>query len=670
MQPTAQRQTVRIDSGLMRTATMTISSNAVDAAMVLGSMTDLYANKRLAPIREVFTNALDAHAASGQTRPVEVSLPSYAQGISEQAFYTVQDWGTGLDWDDLENIYSQFGRSTKRESNDEAGMLGFGCKSPLTYTISFTVVGVKDGVRTTAVISKNEMGIGVIKCMGEQPTTAPNGVTVKVPVPRDDMENFLNDARHFFSFQKPGTVLVDGEDPVVIEGLQPVLVLDDDVWVLNSQQHGRHRSYIVQGGVPYPYDTPHGLPATIAWVPIGNVGFPPSREALMNDDKTTKTLAQLQDFINDRLGAVVDFALESCSDAFTYWQTKFHLRRTLPYGFKSGALAWNHRELMFNRPGWIVSNGTASKEDGLSESWISRENNRDRLTYIWDFEPKGVSARHKEMVAVHGISEPYFMVPSNCGQDLSGFPGLSWKDIKPLPRAPKSSGPSDRSATRYTIYTGGTSSDLLHYDGSLPVIFTDNSDMKGSDLSRRFPVAVGSIIRGTQEGRFCRLHPGAMLWSDWLKNECVEWAKALTAEDKVTLNAEVWQRSLATLLKSEVANLKDRKLRNLLDCNSRSDALKALLEVCSKEGYGFLHHSGMDQKIADKVRLLNDGSGGSLQFPDTLRREYPLFQRMNYYGHLSQIGASELVLYMNARHAENKRLAKASDDNTTDAQEA
>src|SRR3954462_183715 len=111
--------------------------------MVMTILTDLYSNPVLAVIREYSTNALDAQIEAGVDRPIEVTLPGPLS-----PFFKVRDYGDGLNEDDIRDIYSQYGTSTKRASNDVVGMLGLGCKSALTYTDQFTVTGIKNGVMT------------------------------------------------------------------------------------------------------------------------------------------------------------------------------------------------------------------------------------------------------------------------------------------------------------------------------------------------------------------------------------------------------------------------------------------------------------------------------------------------------------------------------------------
>jgi hypothetical protein len=259
-------------------------------AHIIGVLTDLYSDPEGAVIREYSTNALDAHIAAGVLRAIEITLPTQLA-----PFFKVQDFGAGLDAQDIEEIYSQYGASTKRQSNDVVGMLGLGCKSALTYCDQFTVTSIKDGVETQVAISREEDGTGSMTIISEAPTTQPSGTLITVPVKRDNQ--FKMKAERFFMYWKPGQVLVNGEAPKQIGGMW----IEDGKYLMTDDVDG---PMVVMGNVAYPmtppdevvnrhggvrrYDDNRGWVYThlVAFVNIGDVDFVPSREAL-NWNKTT-----------------------------------------------------------------------------------------------------------------------------------------------------------------------------------------------------------------------------------------------------------------------------------------------------------------------------------------------------------------------------------------------
>jgi len=95
----------------------------LDSAQMLMQMLskNLYSDAIGSTIREWASNALDSHRRAGVQDPIVVRLRMNSQGNYE---FSVEDFGLGLDDDDVRNIISKYGKSTKRDSNIELGMFG------------------------------------------------------------------------------------------------------------------------------------------------------------------------------------------------------------------------------------------------------------------------------------------------------------------------------------------------------------------------------------------------------------------------------------------------------------------------------------------------------------------------------------------------------------------
>lgn len=286
-----------------RTVTSTLVGEDVEMSLDLAStahmmsiFTDMYEDPIMAITREYSTNGLDAQRAANFTGPIEITLPT-----ALAATWRCRDFGDGLDAEDIRDIYSKYGASTKRATNDAVGMLGIGCKSALTYTDQFTVVGIKDGVKTIVSVSRNADGSGVMKVLEAAPTDEPSGVEIQVPAKRGD--DFEKAARYFFGFWEAGTVKVNGKAPEALTGYaltDSLLVcensLETDVIVMGNVPYPAKLELIEEGG-RYDYRT-HSRRAEkhiVARVPIGAVTFTPSREALMQTKTTGECIARIKD---------------------------------------------------------------------------------------------------------------------------------------------------------------------------------------------------------------------------------------------------------------------------------------------------------------------------------------------------------------------------------------
>src|SRR5512147_1576933 len=261
---------------------------------IMEQLTDLYEDPVLARIREYATNAYDAHIEAGVSLPIEVETPSELKPV-----LTIRDSGNGMDADDIRNIYSQYGISTKRESDDAVGMLGLGCKSALASCDQFTITSVKNGVRTVVNVARDEDGTGVMKIIGQDPTDDTSGTTISIPASPDDGDH--ETALDFFAYWRPGTVLLNGQEPPQPDWYR----LNDDVFVQHTKNYEPDR--LVMGNVAYPCDL--GVygdkRSVVVYVPIGTVTFTPSREALKDTKRNERAIeAAKASFEEAREGAV------------------------------------------------------------------------------------------------------------------------------------------------------------------------------------------------------------------------------------------------------------------------------------------------------------------------------------------------------------------------------
>lgn len=303
---------------------MTIDAEAT--VHLMGVLTNLYSDPEGAVVREYPTNAMDSHVAAGQTRPIEITLPS-----ALSPFFKVKDYGVGLSVEEIHSIYSQYGRSTKRDSNEAVGMLGLGCKSALAYCQQFTLTAVKDGTRIQVAISREEDGTGSMTVVDTSATDDPNGVEVVIPVKQGSQ--IAAKAQQFFRFWAKGTVLLNGEEPKPVTGLK----ITDSLMLAEDLQ----QPHIVMGNVAYPinsahydgYSVGHGYGrALVKTVPIGAVNFTPAREELMYTDKTKRVIAEMKAEYADNIVRVVEEFIEKQDTPAEALKEMLRLRNLIPSG--------------------------------------------------------------------------------------------------------------------------------------------------------------------------------------------------------------------------------------------------------------------------------------------------------------------------------------------------
>ena len=301
---------------------MTIDESSM--AHIMNVLTDLYSNKRRAIIREYSTNAFDAHVEAGVNDPIDVTLPTLLS-----PFLKVRDYGVGLTVEDIHSIYSQYGASTKRGTNAQNGMLGLGCKSALTYTQQFTVSSIKDGTKIVVSVGRDEDGGGSMTVVDTRTTDEGNGTEVVIPINRQDMDIMAREAADFFAVWKRGTVRVNGAEPQPIIESDDTMKLTDTLFVDRTSSVSR----VVMGNVAYPAPALDGLVrggAILAFVPIGSVNFPPSREALMDTKSTRATIERVKGEVVTALKGAIQREVSAAADPVAALRVVIEWSRTIP----------------------------------------------------------------------------------------------------------------------------------------------------------------------------------------------------------------------------------------------------------------------------------------------------------------------------------------------------
>ena len=118
--------------------------DAEDMRYVASLLRNNYSNTRLAVVREISANAIDANREANSAHQIEVKVPN-----SMSPTFAVRDFGGGLSEEDVFGLYSKYGKSTKRESNNYIGAFGIGKFAPLSYGENFTCVSYHGGLKTS-----------------------------------------------------------------------------------------------------------------------------------------------------------------------------------------------------------------------------------------------------------------------------------------------------------------------------------------------------------------------------------------------------------------------------------------------------------------------------------------------------------------------------------------
>lgn len=199
-----KRELIRDGEELVSTQ-MTIDPDSVGILMDFLSK-NIYSDYEGSTVRETVSNAFDSHVSIDSKEPILVKL----EKINSNWEFSVEDFGSGMNQDIVDNVIKKYLKSTKRNCDKQLGQKGIGFKCPLAYTAGqpFFFIGRKDDIETKWMMYEAEEGNN-IDTIYEKETTEKNGVKVIVPLKSySDAATFSKKIREQLSYFK-GVYVVD-----------------------------------------------------------------------------------------------------------------------------------------------------------------------------------------------------------------------------------------------------------------------------------------------------------------------------------------------------------------------------------------------------------------------------------------------------------------------------
>lgn len=133
----------------------------------------LYSNPKLAIIRELSTNANDAHKQAGkEDYPFNLHLPT-----ANEPFFNIRDYGDGIPEDLIYNIYTSYFVSTKTDDENQTGCFGLGSKTPFSLVDEYEVISYCEGKKKTYKMSKKN-GLPCVEKIAEEDWTKDTGLEI------------------------------------------------------------------------------------------------------------------------------------------------------------------------------------------------------------------------------------------------------------------------------------------------------------------------------------------------------------------------------------------------------------------------------------------------------------------------------------------------------------
>jgi len=170
-------------------------------AIIMDSLINLYSDPIGSIVREITSNCIDANRernlkidgkipmeteddksfwSNRQTVCIEYITKNTILGVDECIMF--HDYGCGLSQERVQNVFTTFGASTKRDNNYEIGGFGLGAKSPLAYADTFYVSSRHNGTETYYMIYRNNDNVPHMDQVYQAATDQQNGTTIIVPI--------------------------------------------------------------------------------------------------------------------------------------------------------------------------------------------------------------------------------------------------------------------------------------------------------------------------------------------------------------------------------------------------------------------------------------------------------------------------------------------------------
>jgi hypothetical protein len=284
----------------------------------------LYADKVAAVIRELSTNAYDAHLALGLgSTPFVVHLPTIFAPT-----FTVRDFGVSMSHEQTMRLMSTVFDSTKDDSNNQVGAFGLGSKSPFALVDTFNLNVIKDGEKRMYSAYVGPDGVPAIALLGSEKTADTTGVEFQMSIAPKDVRAFKERAFRILQWFPTIPTVYEGTTKVTIA--PPPVLTSGKGWQLldASKWTGFSGAMARQGCVVYPLNPASipslsadhsalmGSPLVIDFA-IGSLDVAASREALSYDVPTCKNIVAR---LNNVLTEIGDLYGKAIKDAPTLWE--------------------------------------------------------------------------------------------------------------------------------------------------------------------------------------------------------------------------------------------------------------------------------------------------------------------------------------------------------------
>lgn len=349
-----------------------VSFDIKDKGMIFDILRNkMYSNPILSICREISCNARDAHREVGiGDTPIQIQLPN-----SLEPFYKIKDFGPGISPDRMYNIYIQYTASSKRADNTQTGGFGLGAKTPFSYSDSFNIVTIVNGIKYNYAAAIDETRVGKIVLLSKEETSETNGTEIVIPVKLEDFKKFITSTEIATRYWDVKPIIIGYDDN--FSWVTSKIIFEGSNWSINDfnsddsyQGYSSYRGYgtsrhakclVIIDGIEYSLDHENlgRIPNSkfidsirgnlLIYFNIGELTLSANREQIHFDNQTIDKIASRFSSIFSEIKLKLNNSINECKNL---WDANVYIQNCHKNVFHSlssfiNLLAWNGIPLQY-----------------------------------------------------------------------------------------------------------------------------------------------------------------------------------------------------------------------------------------------------------------------------------------------------------------------------------
>lgn len=283
---------------------------------------NLYSKPFESFLREAISNAHDSHVEADTDHPIILMIkqnihadrynwiynPTYTFDIS------IRDYGIGISPERFQQIYTNIGSSTKRESNEYIGGWGIGRFAALACSDNVQINSYYDGVKYSYMMYKNGTGINIDK-ISETKGDYKQGVEIFVNNINLDVDTIKESISKLIFFDN---LTIHAENIEAsrlnkyISEFNKRKIIKFKNFATTDYKYINNGTYVKIGNVLYEMNNSklnnkvtEGYNFIAVECPIGAVNVTPNREELQYTDKTNNKIRELFSNVSDEINKLI-----------------------------------------------------------------------------------------------------------------------------------------------------------------------------------------------------------------------------------------------------------------------------------------------------------------------------------------------------------------------------